>query len=119
VTPNHFWADLVFASDKPCTVRIAVRNDRVTITIDGKSVVEWKADYNRASMRAAWTVRESKSLFLGSNKCVYRVTKWDLIPTGSRKVLAILAAHLGDRAVRPAHEEATAILQGVRRRSFQ
>jgi predicted esterase len=74
----------VFSADKASTILCSVRKDRVTVTVDGKVVLDWKADFARLTLRPAWATRDAKLLFLGSNKCVYRITKWSLHPVGVR-----------------------------------
>ncbi|MBI3856520.1 MAG: hypothetical protein HY293_12605, partial [Planctomycetes bacterium] len=74
----------VFSADKPSTILCSVRKDRVTVSVDGKVLLDWKAEFPRLSLRTAWATRDPKFLFLGSNKCVYRVTKWTLHPVGGR-----------------------------------
>ena len=61
-----------------------VRKDRVTVSVDGKVMLDWKAKFARLSLRPAWAPRDAKLLFLGSNKCVYKITKWVLYPVGAR-----------------------------------
>jgi poly(3-hydroxybutyrate) depolymerase len=74
----------VFSADKPGTILCSVRKDRVTVSVDGKVVLDWKAEFPRLSLRPAWATRDAKLLFLGSNKCAYRITKWLLRPVGGR-----------------------------------
>jgi predicted esterase len=74
----------LLSADKPSTILVAVRKDRVTVSVDGKAVLEWKADYSRVSVRSAWAIRDGKTLFLGSTKCGYRFTKWVLQPVGTK-----------------------------------
>jgi predicted esterase len=74
----------VFSADKPSTILCSVRKDRVTVSVDGKVVLDWKADFARLSQRPAWAPRDAKLLFLGSNKCVYKITKWVLHPVGTK-----------------------------------
>jgi hypothetical protein len=74
----------VFSADKPSTILCSVRKDRVTISVDGRVLLDWKAEFPRLTLRTAWAPRDSKLLFLGSNKCVYHITKWVLRPVGAR-----------------------------------
>jgi hypothetical protein len=70
----------VFENDRPSTVRCSVRKDRVSISVDGKPIIDWAAGYARVSLKPMWAVRDSKSLFLGTIKSTYRVSRAVLLP---------------------------------------
>lgn len=38
-----------FSDDKPHTVMVSVRKKELTVSIDGKTVIQWKADYSKLS----------------------------------------------------------------------
>lgn len=74
----------VLSSDKPNTIRCSVRKDRVTVSVDGKPLLDWKADYSRVSIRNVWAVRDKKAIFIGCYNTAYRITKMTLQPAGAR-----------------------------------
>ncbi len=71
-----------FVQGKPGTVVCSVRKDRVTVTVDGRKAIDWKADYTRLSLFSAWSVAHKNCLLLGSWTSVIRVSKLELTAVG-------------------------------------
>jgi len=63
-------------SELLCTVR----KDQVTVTLDGKTMIDWSGDFKRLSMPPDWAVPHPKRLFLGSRLCSFRITKLEVMP---------------------------------------
>jgi len=55
-----------FTDGKPARVLCSVRNAQVKVTVDGKTLIDWKADYERLTLYPDWRVRRKRTLFLGS-----------------------------------------------------
>jgi hypothetical protein len=70
----------VFEKDRPVKVLCAVRLDSVTVKANGSTLIEWKADFRRVSLRSPWEVRSRESLFLCSLHGVYRITSLSVMP---------------------------------------
>jgi hypothetical protein len=48
-----------------------VRNDRVTVTCDGRTLIDWHGDASRLSLSDYWQTPHNR-LFLGAYDCRYR-----------------------------------------------
>jgi len=68
----------LFAENKKSALRVAIRKDRVTVTVDDKKVIDWKADYERLTLYPGWRVPHKNVLFLGSWTAVFRFDTLDL-----------------------------------------
>jgi hypothetical protein len=59
----------VFTIGKSSKVVYAVRRDAVTIRVDGKEIINWKADYRRVTgVWAAWKSPNPRQLVLGTHR---------------------------------------------------
>ncbi len=70
----------VLENGKPAEVLISVRKDRLTFTVGGKKLSDWKADYSRATLFPDWKVPDPKALFLGAWTAPYHVTALEVTP---------------------------------------
>lgn len=71
----------VFGEKKPRKIVCAVRKDRVVILVDGKEVVNWKADYKRVSIGPSAGAADKKmNLFLAVCNGGFKISKFVLIP---------------------------------------
>jgi len=70
------------------SILISVRKKRVQVSVDGRSVVDWKADFARVSLWPSWTMPRADTLFLGAWTSPQRVHRLELTPvTGQGKPL--------------------------------
>ena len=66
-----------FVDDKPHTVMVSVRKNNLTVSVDGKLLLNWKsADYTKLS--AELNVPNTKALYLGNWETVYEITSIQL-----------------------------------------
>jgi hypothetical protein len=81
------WSDTrVFEADKRRTLLISVRKNQLTVTVDGKPLSKWTADYSRANPVS--TVPNPSALWVGDWEAVFEVSQLQLIPvSGSGKNL--------------------------------
>lgn len=55
-----------FTDRKAARILCSVRNAKLQVTVDGKTLIDWKADYERLTLYPDWRVRRKRTLFLGS-----------------------------------------------------
>lgn len=63
---------------KPATIVVRVRNEGVSMTVEGKTVFDWKGDYSRLGNIQPLTVPEKRGMYLNSFNSVYHFTKMNL-----------------------------------------
>ncbi len=76
-------------NNKPSTIVIAVRKSGVSVTIDGKTLLNWQGSYTRLARSPVWQPRDPKApLLVGAFGSHYYFTKILLTPvTGQGKKL--------------------------------
>jgi hypothetical protein len=78
----------LFAEKRKSTLLVSVRKDRVTVTVDEKKIIDWKADYERLTLYPGWRVPHKNVLFLGSWTAIFRFDQMELHPvTGKGRAL--------------------------------
>ena len=81
-------AGQLLANGRQSTILISVRRKRVQVSVDGRGIVDWKADFARVSLWPSWTMPRKDTLFLGAWTSPQRVHRLELIPvTGEGKPL--------------------------------
>jgi hypothetical protein len=74
----------LFADGKPGKVVCSVRNGAITVAVDGRKVVDWKADLSRLSIFPGWKVPQKSALLLGSWTSEVRFHQIALRPVSGR-----------------------------------
>jgi len=69
-----------FIDERPHTVVFSVRRSSVSLTVDGRRVVDWRGDPKRLSISPAFAVPDERVLFLMTGSTSYDVTRLTLIP---------------------------------------
>ncbi len=83
----------VFRGSRPATVQVSVRRSLLEVTVDGKKLIRWNADYSRCGLRVPWTVSSKEALSLCALKGSYVVSKFSLAPvSGQGRALRASAA---------------------------
>lgn len=78
----------VFDIGKATTLLFSVRRDGLTLTADGKPVLNWKGNFNSIVPQADYSPRDPKALFLGTYGSVFTFSSIQLTPvSGQGKVL--------------------------------
>ena len=78
----------VLLSGKKNVVTTAVRDNTVTVTVNGRIAVKWRGDYRRLSAHEAWRSRDGRALWIGSGRRSHRIHSITLTPiTGRGTVL--------------------------------
>ncbi len=70
----------VVENGKKVEIRVSVRKDRLTVTLVGKPLVDWKADWSRVSLFEDWAVPDTGALFLGAWTAPWHVHALELTP---------------------------------------
>jgi hypothetical protein len=73
-----------FAEDKPSRVVCSVRKGRITVTVNGKRIIDWKAEYKRLSLYSQWKVPDKRTLFIGTWTGLVRYHELYLVPVSGR-----------------------------------
>lgn len=66
---------------KVCTIR----KDAVTVTCDGRTVIDWRGEPSRLSLSDYWRTPRDEALLLGAYDCrcrIYRLTLTPISGTG-------------------------------------
>ncbi len=78
---NETRRDLrVFEDETPRTVLCEIRKNRVRISVQGKVIIDWPADYGRVSTNEKWSVPDKRVLFLGSYSTSFKFNRLLLRP---------------------------------------
>jgi len=74
--------------DRQAEIVYSVRKDRLTVTVDTYTILDWRGDKERLSIGKGWEVPRSDALFIGSYETVFHVEDLTLTPvTGSCTLL--------------------------------
>ncbi len=73
----------VFTKGKPARIVCSVRRTSIDVTVDGRKIVSWKADYSKFSL-GHWAVPRKDALFLCSLNNVYEITRMSLTPVSGQ-----------------------------------
>lgn len=65
----------LFQKNRESQIVYSVREDQVTVRVDGKVVLNWKGTPNQLSLSDYWKTPNEKSLFIGAYDCSYRFTR--------------------------------------------
>ena len=71
---------VLLTEGKPSTLVVSVRKGSLAVTVDGRKIVDWKADYKRVSLYPNWKVPRPDALFLGAWTTPYRIHSLELFP---------------------------------------
>lgn len=70
----------VFKRNRLSQVIVSVDKDAVTMTVDGRPIVDWRGDTSHLTLSEYWKTPNDKALFLGSYDCRYRVHRITVEP---------------------------------------
>lgn len=66
--------------NRPSAIVCTVRENSVTVTCDGRSLIDWRGDASRLSLSDYWQTPNRNTLFLGAYDCRYRFHRVSLAP---------------------------------------
>jgi WD40 repeat protein len=79
---------LLLSNDHPATILCSVRKTGVKVAIDGKTVIDWKGNYDRLVNPALAKIPDPRAMSIGCYDVVYRFSKMTLTPlSGNGKSL--------------------------------
>ena len=79
----------LLAKNRPSAVVCTVKRDRVTVAVDGRTVLDWRGEPSRLSLADYWQTPRELALFLGAYDCRYRFLRVTLAPiSGTGRPLA-------------------------------
>jgi hypothetical protein len=64
----------------PFTIVVAVRRGGVTLSVDGKTILNWQGNYNRLSQSPVYKARDGRMLLVGAYESRYQITRITLLP---------------------------------------
>jgi len=70
----------LLAKNRLSAIVCTVRKDRVTVTCDGRPVIDWRGEPGRLSLSNYWNTPHAEHLFLGAYDCRYRFHRVSLTP---------------------------------------
>ncbi len=81
LTDNEtLWKGRVFENLKPSRVRIEVRRDGVRVTIDQRTIIDWKGNRERLSNTADWAVPNPRAPWLSAWQSIVRFSRITVTP---------------------------------------
>jgi hypothetical protein len=66
--------------NRECRINLFVRNEKVAVTVDGKTLIEYQGRETRFAFRPGWNVAHPKALFLGTWESIFRIDEMTLKP---------------------------------------
>jgi hypothetical protein len=63
---------------------VTVRNDGVTMSVDGRTVVNWHGEPRRLSLSDYWRTPDEQALFIGAYDCRYRFHRITIEPLSGK-----------------------------------
>jgi hypothetical protein len=70
----------VFRRDQLSQVIVTVKQNRVTMSVDGRTIVDWEGAADQLSLSDYWSTPDDTALFLGAYDCRYRFHRITLEP---------------------------------------
>ena len=64
---------------KRSTIVASVRADSVVVTVDGRKLIDWKADYQRVGLHVKWKMPHPEALWLGAYTSTWRIHELTLV----------------------------------------
>jgi hypothetical protein len=86
--PGSVYEGWALKEKRPLTISCSVRRSHLTVSVEGRTVIDWGGDYKRLSLPHHWRVEDEQALLLGVFKSRYEISEITLTPvTGSGRVL--------------------------------
>ena len=70
--------------NRPSAIVCTVRKNGVSVTCDGRSLIDWRGDASRLSLSDYWHTPNGNRLFLGAYDCRYRFHRVTLAPISGK-----------------------------------
>lgn len=79
------FAEAIFRQNQLSQVIVTVRKDRVIVSVDGRTLINWEGKADRLSLSDYWETPNESALFLGAYDCRYRFHRITLEPISEAK----------------------------------
>jgi hypothetical protein len=78
----------LLAKNRPSAVVCTVKRDRVTVAVDGRTIIDWRGEPSRLGLSHYWKTPDERAMFVGAYDCRYRFLRLTLAPiSGTGKPL--------------------------------
>jgi hypothetical protein len=74
----------LFEKDRLSQAIVTVRNNSVTMSVDGRTVVNWQGEPRRLSLADYWRTPDEQALFIGAYDCRYRFHRMTIEPLSGK-----------------------------------
>ncbi len=72
----------LFRPGRLSQVVVTARRQGITVTVDGRAVIDWQGEPSRLSLSDYWHTPHADRIFLGAYDCRYRFHRVSLLPLG-------------------------------------
>jgi hypothetical protein len=69
-----------FTDSEPVEVFVLVRDSHIRVACGDRILVDWRGDFARLSVSSFWSVPDEDSLFMGSFRSSFEISKLRLVP---------------------------------------
>lgn len=76
----------VFRLNRKTTISCSVRTAGVTLSVDGRKVIDWKGEVSRIKLLPQWHVPNGGAIFLGCWETLFRIDEFVLVPRSLKSV---------------------------------
>ncbi|MHC4399511.1 MAG: hypothetical protein ACYTG0_07520 [Planctomycetota bacterium] len=73
-----FLTEVMIRSGQPNTISFTVKKTGVTATCNNQTLIDWSGDLDQLSVPKEWAVPDRRRLFLGSQVCLFRITRLEV-----------------------------------------
>ena len=70
----------IFTNGQPRTITYSIGQERLAVTVDSETIIDWKPSFSRCSMCRHWLVPNPRQLSLCTWDGRFRISKLELIP---------------------------------------
>jgi hypothetical protein len=74
----------VFKRGRLSQLVVTVRKDGVSMTVDGRQIIQWRGNPNRLSLSDYWATPDKNAMFFGAYDCRYRFYRATLEPISGK-----------------------------------
>lgn len=90
VDGKRFWMNdtthkgQIFTTGRPQTLVFFVRRRHFTLTVNGKKVIDWAADFSKVTMEPDMKIGAPEGPALATHETSFRISRMMLIPVSGR-----------------------------------
>jgi predicted Ser/Thr protein kinase len=79
---DAIWRGTVFTDGQPARILCSVRRAGIRVTVDGKTILDWKGSRDRLALHPNWGVPNPRVLWIGAWDGIFRIKSLTLMPAG-------------------------------------